>query len=132
MAAGPLGSSGARTNRSPGDLVAAVFRARVHGVQFVPEIADVWPGTAWMATAAAVHIGRATGDRKLIAKALKMSEAVANRIYDDGATTLGHAFATPESWFVDNVNISRYAAYARARSVWQLVDALDTIPGSAK
>ncbi|WP_329348989.1 MULTISPECIES: GH116 family glycosyl-hydrolase [unclassified Streptomyces] len=99
---------------------------------FVPEIADVWPGTTWMATAAAVHIGRATGDRKLITKALKMSEAVANRIYDDGATTKGHAFATPESWFVDDVNISRYAAYARARSVWQLVDALDPIPRSPK
>ncbi|XVQ09394.1 GH116 family glycosyl-hydrolase [Spirillospora sp. CA-255316] len=96
--------------------------------RFVPEIADVWPGTTWMATAAAVHIGRRTGDKKLIAKALKMSEAVANRIYDDGATTKGHAFATPESWFVENVNISRYAAYARARSVWQLVDALDPIP----
>lgn len=100
--------------------------------RFVPEIADVWPGTTWMATAAAVHIGRATGDQQLVAKALKMSEAVANRLYDDGATTLGHAFATPESWFVDNPNISRYAAYARARSVWQLVDALDTVRGSSK
>lgn len=100
--------------------------------RFVPEIADVWPGTTWMATAAAVHIGRATGDGKLIAKALKMSEAVANRIYDDGATTKGHAFATPESWFVANPNISRYAAYARARSVWQLVDALDTVQGASK
>ncbi|MFD3308635.1 GH116 family glycosyl-hydrolase [Streptomyces sp. NPDC058656] len=100
--------------------------------RFVPEIADVWPGTTWMATAAAVHIGRATGDTQLIAKALKMSEAVANRIYDDGATTKGHAFATPESWFVANTNISRYAAYARARSVWQLVDALDTVRGTSK
>lgn len=100
--------------------------------RFVPEIADVWPGTTWMGTAAAVHIGRATGDNKLVTKALKMSEAVAAVLYDDGATTKGHAFATPESWFVANVNISRYAAYARARAIWQLVDALDTVPSAAR
>ena len=55
-----------------------------------------------MATAAAVHIGRKTGDKALVAKALKMSEAVANQIFDDGASTKGYAFGTPESWFVDD------------------------------
>ena len=52
--------------------------------RYIPEIGDVWPGTTWMATAAAVHIGRQTGDEALVAKALKMSEAVANQIFDDG------------------------------------------------
>lgn len=98
------------------------------GGGYLPELADVWPGTTWMATAAAVHIGRSTGDEALVAKALKMSEAVANIIFDDGGpTTLGLAFGTPESWFVDDVTIVRYTAYARARSVWQLVDALDPL-----
>lgn len=82
-----------------------------------------------MATAAAVHIGRKTGDQALITKALNMSEAVANQIFDDGGlTTKGYAFGTPKSWFVDDMTISRYTAYARARPIWQLVDALDTIP----
>jgi non-lysosomal glucosylceramidase len=101
--------------------------------RYVPEIADVWPGTTYMATAAAVHIGRKTGDRALIAKALKMSEAVANQIFDEGgATTKGYAFGTPESWFVDDVTISRYTAYSRARSIWQLLDALDPLPGRTR
>jgi non-lysosomal glucosylceramidase len=98
--------------------------------RFLAEIGDVWPGTAYMATAAAVHIGRQTGDGALIAKALKMSEAVANQIFDEGGlSTKGYAFGTPESWFVDDVTVYRYTAYARARSVWQLVDALDAISG---
>lgn len=96
--------------------------------RFLAELADVWPGTTYMATAAAVHIGRQTGDDALVEKALKMSEAVANIVFDDGGlTTLGLAFGTPESWFVDDVTIVRYTAYARARSVWQLVDALDPL-----
>jgi hypothetical protein len=62
-----------------------------------------------------------------------MSEAVADIIFDDGGeSTNGFAFGTPESWFVDEVTISRYTAYARARSVWQLVDALDPIAGSGQ
>ncbi|MDT3446598.1 MULTISPECIES: GH116 family glycosyl-hydrolase [unclassified Pseudofrankia] len=101
--------------------------------RYIPEIGDVWPGTTYMATAAAVHIGRGTGDEALVAKALKMSEAVANQIFDEGGrSTKGYAFGTPESWFVDDVTICRYTAYTRARSVWQLVDALDTIPGKSK
>ena len=48
------------------------------------EIGEVMPGSAFMATAAAVHIGRQTGDKALVAKALKMGEAVANMIFDDG------------------------------------------------
>ena len=49
-------------------------------------------------------------------------------IYDDGGpTTKGMAFATPESWFVDDVNLARYTGYTRNRSIWQIVDALDTI-----
>jgi hypothetical protein len=96
----------------------------------LPETSEVIPGCAWMATAAAVHIGRQTGDKELIAKALKMGEAVANMIFDKGGlTTKGYAFGTPESWFVDDVTICRYTAYTRARSIWQIVDALDTIPG---
>lgn len=98
--------------------------------RYIPEIGDVWLGTTFIATAAAVHIGRKTGGRTLIAKALKMSEAVSNQLFDEGGlSTQGYAFGTPESWFVDDVTISRYTAYSRARSVWQLVDALDTIPG---
>ena len=58
-----------------------------------------------------------------------MSEAVANMIYDDGGlSTKGMAFGSPESWFVDEVNLCRYTAYSRARSVWQIVNALDVIP----
>ena len=57
-----------------------------------------------------------------------MGEAVANMIYDDGGlTTKGMAFATPESWFVDDVNTVRYTGYTRTRSVWQIVDALDAV-----
>jgi uncharacterized protein (DUF608 family) len=94
------------------------------------EIGEVLPGAVFMASAAAVHIGRYTGDGTLIAKALRMAEAVVNQIYDDGATTKGYAFGTPESWFVDDNLIDRYTSYARARSIWQLVDAIDSIPVS--
>jgi uncharacterized protein (DUF608 family) len=96
------------------------------------EIGEVLPGAAFMASAAAVHIGRHTGDKTLVAKALRMAEAVANQIYDDGATTKGFAFAAPESWFVDNNRICRFLAYARARAIWQLVDALKRLPDPAK
>lgn len=97
--------------------------------RYLAELADVWPGTTFMATAAAVHIGRATGDDALIDKALKMSEAVSNQIFDEGGrSTKGYAFGTPESWFVDETLICRYTGYARARAVWQLVDALDPLP----
>jgi len=54
-----------------------------------------------------------------------MGEAVADMIYDDGGlTTKGMAFATPESRFVDDVNLARYTGYTRNRSVWQILDAL--------
>jgi hypothetical protein len=99
----------------------------VRGLGSLPETSEVIPGCAWMGVAAAVHIGRQTGDRTLIAKALEMGEAVSNMIYDDGLTTKGYAFATPESWFVDEVNQPRFTGYTRSRSVWQIVDALDTI-----
>ena len=93
------------------------------------ETSEVLPGCAWMGTAAAVHIGRHTGDEALVTKALKMGEAVANMIFDDGGpTTKGYAFGTPESWFVDDTTICRYTAYTRARSIWQIVDALDPLP----
>lgn len=99
----------------------------------LPETSEVIPGIAYMATAAAVYIGRKTGDKQLIDKALKMSESVANLIFDDGGlTTRGMAFGTLESWFVDDVNICRYTAYSRSRSIWQIVDALDAIPKSSK
>ena len=39
--------------------------------RYLAELADVWPGTTFMATAAAVHIGRATGDQARIDKALR-------------------------------------------------------------
>lgn len=91
------------------------------------------PGCAWMGTAAAVYIGRKTVDRALVAKALKMGEAVANMIYDDGGlTTKGMAFATPESWFVDDVTTCRYSGYTRARSIWQIADALDPLPSGPR
>ena len=97
--------------------------------RYLAELADVWPGTTFMATAAAVHIGRATDDQALIDKALGMSEAVSNQIFDGGGrSTKGYAFGTPESWFVDETLICRYTGYARARAVWQLVDALDPLP----
>jgi hypothetical protein len=68
------------------------------------ETGDVWPGTTFMATAVAVHIGRKTGDRTLVAKALKMSEAVSDQLFDEGdISTKGYTFGTPESWFVDDV-----------------------------
>ncbi|WP_041254561.1 hypothetical protein [Frankia sp. EAN1pec] len=63
--------------------------------RYIPEIGDVWPGTTYMATAAAVHIGHSTGDEAPVAKALKMSEAVANQIFDEGErSTKGYAFGT--------------------------------------
>ena len=65
----------------------------------LPETSEVIPGCAWMGAAATVHIGRATEDATLVTKALRMGEAVADMIYDDGGpTTKGMAFATPESW----------------------------------
>lgn len=93
------------------------------------ETSEVIPGIAYMATAAVIYIGRKTGDKELITKGLKMSEAVANMIFDDsGLTTKGMAFGTPESWFVDEVNVCRYTGYSRSRSIWQVVDALDALP----
>ena len=70
----------------------------------------------------------ATGDATLVAQALKMGQAVADMVYDDGGlTTKGMVFATPESWLVDDVNLVRYTGYTRNRSIWQIVDALDTV-----
>lgn len=102
----------------------------VPGLGSLPETSEVIPGCAWMGVAAAVHIGRQTGDRSLIAKALQMGEAVANHIYDDGLTTKGYAFATPESWFVDEVNQPRFTGYTRPRSIWQIIDTLN--PGAGR
>ena len=102
----------------------------VAGLGTMPETSEVIPGCAWMGVAAAVHIGRQTRDSNLVAKALEMGEAVANHIYDDGATTKGYAFASPESWFVDEVNQPRFTGYTRPRSIWQIVDALN--PGAGR
>ena len=90
------------------------------------EINEVLPGTAYPAAAAAVLIGKKTGDKALIAKALKIGEGVAYQTYDNENN--GYAFATPESWFVDSVDVSRFPAYVRARSVWSLLDAVAPIP----
>ena len=82
-----------------------------------------------MATAAAVHIGRQTGDN--VARRQGVADERSRREPDlrrRRASTKGYAFGTPESWFVDDVTICRYTAYTRARSVWQLVDALERLP----
>ena len=84
--------------------------------RYVAEIGDVWPGTTYMATAAAVHIGRQTGDDALVAKALKMSEAVANLIFDDGGISTEGLRVRHAGVLVRGRRrpSSRYTGYARA------------------
>ena len=49
----------------------------------------------------------------------------------DDAAVPGRAdqvqFPGQDQWFVDDVNLARYTGYTRNRSIWQLVDALDSI-----
>jgi uncharacterized protein (DUF608 family) len=90
------------------------------------EINEVIPGIAWLAAAAAVRIGRKVGDMGIVDKAMKLGEGCAIRIYDDEDS--GLAFNSPESWFVDDVRVTRFPGYTRTRSVWSLYDAVSTIP----
>ena len=91
------------------------------------EISEVLPGAAYMAAASAVRIGQRTGDSQLVAKALQIGEGVAYQTYDNQDN--GYAFMTPEAWSVDAVDVYRFPAYVRARSVWSLLDALHPIGG---
>ena len=79
-------------------------------------------------TAAAVHIGRRTGDTALVAKALRMAEAVANQIYDDGATTKGIRLRHTRILVRRQQPHLPLYRVPRPRSVWQLVDALERLP----
>lgn len=89
------------------------------------EINEVIVGSAYMAAAAAVSIGRKTGDRKLVAKALRIGEGLSYQTYD--VEPNGYAFMTPESWSADEAASFRFPAYSRARAVWSLLDAVAPI-----
>jgi uncharacterized protein (DUF608 family) len=89
------------------------------------EINEVIPGIAFLAAAGAVRIGKRLGDKTIVEKALKLGEGCAIQIYD--VENNGYAFASPESWFVDNHEVSRFPGYTRTRSVWSLYDAVSTI-----
>jgi non-lysosomal glucosylceramidase len=88
------------------------------------EINEVIPGIAWLA--ATVRIGMKVGDQGIVEKALELGEGCAIRIYEDENSGLG--FNSPESWFVDDVTVTRFPGYTRTRSVWSLYDAVSTIP----
>jgi non-lysosomal glucosylceramidase len=90
------------------------------------EINEVIPGIAWLAAAGAVRIGTKVGDKTIVEKALKLGEGCAIRIYDYEQS--GLAFNSPESWFVDDVTVTRFPAYTRTRSVWSLYDAVSAVP----
>lgn len=90
------------------------------------EINEVIPGIAWSAAAAAVRIGKRLGDRAIVEKALQLAEGCAIRIYDDPES--GLAFNSPESWFIDDVEVTRFPGYTRTRSIWSLYDAMSEIP----
>ena len=89
------------------------------------EINEVIPGIAWLAAAGAVRIGKKVGDPGIVDKAMKLGQGCAIRIYDDENS--GLAFNTPESWFVDDVTVTRFPGYTRTRSVWSLYDAVSAI-----
>ncbi|WP_395395955.1 GH116 family glycosyl-hydrolase (plasmid) [Novosphingobium sp. BL-8A] len=89
------------------------------------EINEVIPGVAWSAAAAAVRIGKRLGDRDIVEKALQLAEGCAIRIYGDPQS--GLAFNSPESWFVDDVEVTRFPGYTRTRSIWSLYDAMSEI-----
>jgi non-lysosomal glucosylceramidase len=72
-----------------------------------------------------MRIGQRTADSDLIAKALKLAEEVAYQTYDNQNN--GYAFATAEGYAVDSVDVAHFPAYARARSVWSLLDAVAPI-----
>ena len=90
------------------------------------ELGEIWVGSNYMLAAAAIRIGKKTGDHALVEKALALAKIIASRTYDDPND--GFAFATPECWWVDIPDLYRYPAYTRARAVWQVVDALAPIP----
>lgn len=92
----------------------------------VGEFGEIWVGSNYMLAAAAIRIGKKTGDQTLVDKGLQLARIIAGRTYDDPND--GFAFATPECWWVDVADLYRYPAYTRARAVWQVVDALATIP----
>ncbi|ABW13810.1 protein of unknown function DUF608 [Parafrankia sp. EAN1pec] len=89
------------------------------------EINEVIPGIAFLAAAGAFRIGAKVKDKDITEKALKLGEGCALQIYDIESN--GYAFATPESWFVDDHHISRFPGYTRTRSVWSLYDAVSEI-----
>jgi non-lysosomal glucosylceramidase len=72
-----------------------------------------------------VRIGRKVGDQSIVDKAMQLAEGCAIRIWDDENS--GLAFASPESWFVDDSTVTRFPAYTRTRSIWSLYDALSSI-----
>ncbi|MEX5637268.1 hypothetical protein, partial [Parafrankia sp. FMc2] len=89
------------------------------------EINEVIPGIAFLAAAGAFRIGAKVKDKEITEKALQLGEGCAIQIYD--VESNGYAFATPESWFVDDHLISRFPGYTRTRSVWSLYDAVSEI-----
>ncbi|WP_436789644.1 GH116 family glycosyl-hydrolase [Yinghuangia sp. YIM S10712] len=89
------------------------------------EIHEVIPGIAWLAAAGAYRIGKKVGDKGIMKKALKLAEGCAIRIYDD--ENAGLAFNSPESWYVEDVTVTRFPAYTRTRSVFSLLDAISPI-----
>jgi hypothetical protein len=82
-------------------------------------------GLAYLASAEGVRIGKRLGDESLVAKALVVGEGVAFQCFN--VENNGFAFATPESWYITDVTVSRFPSYSRTRSVWSLLDAVSPI-----
>ena len=83
---------------------------------------EVWSGTNYEVASTYYNAGVRFRDPLLEREGMDMARAIADQIWEVPGN--GFAFDPPEAWNEDTTDLYRYPNYARAMSVWDLIEAI--------